>query len=92
LLSSKIGYMSLTEIRKEVHKYVDEIDEKALQGIFAFMKSYTENNEDEPVGYTASGEVLTREKIIQRARAASKRVKEGQFTTHEEVKKQIESW
>jgi hypothetical protein len=84
--------MSVTEIRKEVHKYVDEIDEKALQGIFAFMKSYTQKNEETTVGYTASGEALTREKVIQRARAASKRVKSGQFTTHEDVMKQSESW
>ena len=44
------------------------------------------------VGYTAKGKPLTKFELKNRAKAASIRVKSGDFISHEEIEKEVENW
>jgi hypothetical protein len=84
--------MSITEIRQEVHKYIDETDEDMLKDIFSFIKSFSQKAADEEGYYTTKGEKLTREQVIQIAAEASERVKSGNFVSQGDVEKLVKSW
>ncbi|MBN2639672.1 MAG: hypothetical protein JXR65_11380 [Bacteroidales bacterium] len=44
------------------------------------------------VGYNIDGSTITKENLGERVKAASRRVKSGDFITQEEVEKEIENW
>ncbi|HLN72391.1 MAG TPA: hypothetical protein VK205_03800 [Prolixibacteraceae bacterium] len=74
--------MRASVLRKEVLQYVDHADERFLRMVYAMSKEY-ENSL--VVGQSANGEPLTKAEIKKRVKAASKRVKSGDFIAHEEV-------
>jgi hypothetical protein len=81
--------MTATVLHKEVRQYVDHADERFLRMVYAMSKEY-ENSL--VVGYTAKGEPLTKDEIKERVKAASKRVKSGDFIAHEELEKEVQKW
>ena len=44
------------------------------------------------VGYTAKGKIITKIELKNRVKAASKRVKSGDFISHEEIEKEVDNW
>lgn len=44
------------------------------------------------VGYTANGKPITKIELKNRVKAASKRVKSGDFISQEEIEKEVENW
>lgn len=81
--------MSAIVLRKEVQKYLDHADERFLRMVYAMSKEY-ENTL--VVGYTAKGAPLTKTEIKERVKAASERVKSGDFIAHEELEKEVQKW
>lgn len=81
--------MSTTEIRKEIHDYIDHADDRFLKLVYAMSKEY-ENTLI--VGYTAKGEPITKIDLQERVKAASERVKSGDFISNEELEKEVENW
>ena len=81
--------MTAIVLRKEVQQYVDHADERFLRMVYAMSKEY-ENNLI--VGYTAKGVALTKAEIKERVKAASERVKSGDFIAHEELEKEVQKW
>nr|NQU92781.1 hypothetical protein [Bacteroidota bacterium] len=81
--------MSTTELRKEIHHYIDNADEIFLKMVHAMSKEY---KKPVVVGYNVDGTQLTQEDLINRAKTASKRVKSGNYITQEEVEKEVENW
>ena len=81
--------MRTTEIRKEIHDYIDHADDRFLKLVYAMSKKY-ENSLI--VGYTSKGEPITKIELQERVKAASKRVKSGDFISHEELEKEVENW
>ncbi len=73
----------------EVQQYVDQADERFLRMVYAMSKEY-ENNL--AVGFTVNGEPLIKAEIKERVKAASKRVKSGDFIAHEELEKEEQKW
>jgi len=82
--------MGTAELRKEVHRYIDRADERFLKMVNALAKSYEE--EEVIVGYRTDGTPITPQDLKERAKAASKRVKSGQYITQEELEKGVENW
>jgi hypothetical protein len=80
--------MGITELRKELHNYINHADERFLKMIYAMSKEYKEA----ATGYNVDGTTITQQQLIERVKAASKRVKSGDFLTQEEVEKEIENW
>ena len=81
--------MGTSEIRKEIHHYIDHADERFLKLVYVMSKEY-ENTLI--VGYTAKGKSITKMDLKNRVKAASKRVKSGDFISQDEIEKEVENW
>lgn len=81
--------MRTREIRKEIHDYIDQADDRFLKLVYAMSKEYENSS---IVGYTPKGEPITKNELQERVKAASKRVKSGDFISHEELEKEVENW
>ncbi len=81
--------MAAIALRKEVQQYISHADDRFLKLVHAMSKEY-ENTLI--VGYTAQGPPITKVDLKKRVKAASKRVKSGDFIPHEELEKEVENW
>lgn len=81
--------MSGAELRKELHSYIDQADDTFLKMVHAMSKEYKKS---EIAGYNIDGSPISLKDLKNRVKAASKRVKEGHYTTQEEVEKEIRNW
>lgn len=81
--------MGATELRKELHRYIDHADETFLKMVHAMSREYKKSV---IVGYNTDGSPITQKDLKKRVKAASERVKAGHYTTQEEVEKEIENW
>ena len=86
--------MDAQEKRKALAKWILETDENVLNEVEAVYNANTKKQEPLPeiVAYTISGEALTKEMYIQKVKEAEKRMDEGDFTTHEDLLKEMQSW
>jgi hypothetical protein len=81
--------MSTQEIKNELHQYIDNADLTFLKMVQAMSKAY---NKEAIVGYDIDGTPISEQHLKNRVKAASKRVKSGDFITQEEIEKEIENW
>lgn len=81
--------MSTAEIREEIRDYVDKADSRLLGMIYAMLKADEQND---LVGYTAKGDLLTKEEMIARAKKADQDIKDGRVKSLDELKKDIKNW
>jgi hypothetical protein len=81
--------MGIPELRTELHNYINHADERFLKMVYAMSKEYKSNV---IVGYNPNGSPITGQELRNRVKAASKRVKSGDFITQEEVEREIENW
>jgi hypothetical protein len=82
--------MGVQKLREELHDFINHADEPFLKMVHAMSKEY--KKEHNVVGYNVDGSPITKEGLVRRAKAASQRVKSGDFITQEEVEKEIENW
>jgi hypothetical protein len=81
--------MTAIALRKEVQQYISHADDRFLKMVHAMSREY-ENTL--VAGYTAQGKPITKDELKERVKAASKRVKAGDFIAHEELEKEVENW
>ena len=81
--------MSTAEIREEIQDYVDKADSRLLLMIYAMLKADEQND---MVGYTPQGNLLTQKEIIARAQKAEQDIKDGRVKSLDELKKDIKNW
>lgn len=81
--------MGVPELRKELHDFINQADERFLKMVYAMSKEY---EEPEIMGYNLDGSPITRQYLLKRVKAASERVKSGDFLTEEDVEKEVENW
>jgi hypothetical protein len=86
----KLKVMGVQKLREELHDYINHADERFLKMVYAMSKEY--KKEHIVVGYNVDGSPITKEDIVRRAKAASQRVKSGDFISQDEVEKEIENW
>lgn len=80
--------MGTAELRKELHSYIDKADEEFLKMVYAMSKEY---DEPDMVGYKVDGTPITQEDVKKRVKAASARVKGGDYIPQEDLEKEMES-
>lgn len=51
-----------------------------------------ESNGDDIVAYTVQGEALTKEMYIKKVKEAEARINAGEYTTHDDLLKEMETW
>ncbi|VAW13319.1 hypothetical protein MNBD_BACTEROID01-1901 [hydrothermal vent metagenome] len=81
--------MGVQKLREELHNYINQADERFLKMVYAMSKEYQGPG---IVGYNVDGSPITKESLVKRAKAASQRVKSGDFITQEEVEKEVGDW
>lgn len=81
--------MRVTELKKELHNYIDHADEQFLKMVYAMSKEYNSSN---VVGYNVDGSPISKHDLLERVKSASKRVKSGDFICQEEVEQEIKNW
>lgn len=81
--------MSTIELRKELHQYIDQADLTFLKMVRAMSLAYKKTT---VAGYNINGTPITQQELSKRVVAASKRVKAGDYITHEEIAKEVENW
>ena len=81
--------MGTIELREELHKYIDKADEAFLKMVYAMSK---EKKQSVVAGYTPDGKPISQKDLRNRVLTASKRVKDGDFISQEEIEKEVENW
>ncbi len=77
--------MRTTDIRKEIHEYIDRADERFLRLVHSMMKS--EKKETGSDFFST-----TDEDMIKRAEASLSSIAEGKTTDIKAFKKAVDSW
>jgi hypothetical protein len=78
--------MGAIQIKKELYNYIEEADERLLKMLYAVAKEY---NQEE---YILPGEPMNEEDFKKRVVAAKSRISAGQYTTQEELEKEMKKW
>jgi hypothetical protein len=78
--------MGAVQIKEELYHYIEEADARLLKMLYAVAKEYTQQD------YTLPGEPMSKETLKKRIRAAKSRIEAGQFTTHEDLEKEMKEW
>ena len=81
--------MGVSELRNELHDYINHADERFLKMIYAMSKEYKKTV---TVGFSSDGSPISELELKNRVQSASKRVKSGDFLTQEEVEGEVENW
>ncbi len=81
--------MGVQKLREELHDFINHADERFLRMVHAMSKEYKEST---VVGYNVDGSPITKESLAKRAKAASQRVKSGDYILQEDVEKEVENW
>lgn len=79
--------MNTAQIKQELHKCIDNGDDRFLRLIHAVATNYS-SEED----HTIPGPPMKADTYRKRIQNAKERVKAGYFTTQEELEKEIEQW
>jgi len=78
--------MGAAQIKEELYHYIEEADARLLKMLYALAKTYTQEDD------TLPGEPMSKETLKSRIRAAKSRIDAGQFTTQEDLEKEMKGW
>ncbi len=82
--------MSTAEIRQELHRLIDQIDDRMLKAVFAMVRTY-EAEEDPIIGYDTDGKAVRASEAREQLLAEVAAAKRGEYTTLEDFKKEVEN-
>ena len=97
LLKPKL--MSAIEIKKILHRRIEEVDESFLEVVYAMMETYVKQQEEAvleseimnaPVPETFKP--LSEDELMARLAESSAQVDRGEYVTIEELKAEVEQW
>ncbi|UII19596.1 hypothetical protein [Fulvivirga ligni] len=77
--------MNTVQLRKELHEYIDQADERTLRLVRGVFQTDRED-------FTLPGEPMSEETLKQRIKDAKARISSGQFTSHEDLENEMEEW
>ena len=78
--------MSIVPIKAKLHNYIDQADERLLRSIYAMMQQYFQE-EEAIIGFTTSGEPLTKVQLLTSVENAVKDVENGKGLSSKEIRK-----
>jgi hypothetical protein len=80
--------MNTVQIKQELHKSIEDGDDRFLRLVHAIATNYNSSDED----YTVPGLPMDVESYRKRIRSAKERVKAGYYTTQEDLEKEMKQW
>lgn len=84
--------MSTSNIRSDVHRMIDELDEPFLKAVHAMLQTYTQEQADPIIGYELDGTPIHASVAKAQFKAELERVKQGEFVTIEDLEKEADQW
>ncbi|MEQ9286099.1 MAG: hypothetical protein RIG77_04275 [Cyclobacteriaceae bacterium] len=78
--------MGTVQLKKELHQYIDRGDTKLLHMMQAMAKAYFEED------YTLPGKPMSVQTYKGRIKEARFNIETGNFTTQEDLEKEMEQW
>lgn len=75
--------MGTTELKEELHQYIDQGDKKLLHMMQAVAKAYFEED------YTLHGDPMSGEDYKERIKEAKSNIEAGHFTTQEDLEREM---
>ena len=82
--------MNTSQIKKELHQYIDKGDHRLINIMYALAKEYTKEPDD-IVGYNVDGSPIKKVDLKKRVKSASERVKSGDYIPQEEIEKEVKN-
>lgn len=80
-------------VKESLHSIIDKIeDEELLHAYLKILEKAVSHSQDPIVGYKPNGDEILQSSMIQEVRAASGRVKAGDFISQEDLEKTAENW
>jgi len=83
--------MSTNEIRKSLHRYIDQLDGRFLSAMYSMLNTYLEKKH-EVVGYRADGTPISKDELIKDLQEAEDQITRGEYLTIDELEKESEDW
>lgn len=81
------------ELRADLHRYIDQIDDKFIAIAHSMFSAYVEQQEDDPIiGYSVDGEPMYASVAKREFRARLEAVDRGEYITLEELIKESATW
>lgn len=77
--------MGTTEIRKEIHDYIDHADDRFLRLVYSMV-------ENEQIEAGSNLFSTTKEDMVKRAKASLRSVAEGRTRNIKAFKKEVDTW
>jgi flavodoxin len=81
-----ISIMGAPKIKEELYHFIEEGDAKLIKMLYAVAKEYTKDD------YTVSGKPMTANQLKRRVRDAKARIAKGQYTTQDDLEKEMQEW
>ena len=78
--------MGAVQIKEELYHFIEGADSRLLKVLYAVAKEY---NQDDSI---VAGEPMSKDVLKGRINAAKSRIKAGQFTTQEQLEKEMNEW
>ncbi len=83
--------MSLIQIRQELHEIIEKSDDAVVEAMYVVFQSIMDKKND-IIGFSATGDPLTRQDFIARIRASHAAGKRGEVKDSEQLRAMIETW
>lgn len=88
-----VASRNAAEMRSDLHRYVDQLDDKFVAIVHSMVGTYIEQQEDDPIiGYSVDGVPMYASVAKREFKARLDAVDRGEFITLEELKKESETW
>ncbi len=78
--------MGASQIKEELYHFIEEGDSRLINMLYAVAREYTQED------YTLPGSPMSKDTLTERIRSAKSRIKSGQFTTQEDLEKEMKKW
>jgi CRISPR/Cas system endoribonuclease Cas6 (RAMP superfamily) len=87
--------MSTVELRNKIYDSLKSVeDSTVLEKVYSYIENIRRknSNDNDIVAYTIKGKPLTKQEYIQQVKEADKSVSEGNYTTVEDLEKEVQNW
>ncbi len=91
-LVSNTKNMDSTQIRSEIHQIIDQIDESFLNVVHSMLETYMQQKNNPIIGYDSKGNALYAEEMKEVYAERISRIKNGEFTSVEDLRKESVEW
>jgi len=88
-----IEFMGIKKIRENLHLKIEQADEKLIRLMYALSLAYDIPEEtNKGIPSSDSWNSISHEKLLEEIKTANKDIEAGNFTSFEDLEKEMEQW